>query len=191
MSTGRYGAELATSFRESNILLINEEINFLHAKHSILPSAPLIIRHEFDDYFDYVQKARSLAPKMNIIISAAAVSDYIVAPVEGKISSDQDEIIIKLHKADKVLPALRAINPNATIVGFKLLVDPSYQEINNAVQKVLNNGADYVVFNDLNRIKKGDNTRLIFNKKMNFREMKTTDELTNYILDEHFTRSNR
>ena len=185
MSTGRYGAELATSFIESDSTYIDDDVHFLHAKNSILPDNKNYIRHEYEDYFDYVQQAKFLASKMDIIISAAAVSYYIVAPVEGKISSDQDEMVIKLHKADKILPALRTINPKAMIVGFKLLVNPSYQEIYKAVQKVLNNGADYVVFNDLNRIKKGDNTRLIFDKKMDFREMNTTDELTDYILNEH------
>lgn len=188
MSTGRYGAELASEFRESTILMSKEEIHFLHAKHSVLPTDDSIIRHEFVDYFDYTNQAQSLSPKMDIIVSAAAVSDYVVDPIEGKIASDQDEITIKLKKVEKTLTSLRAINPKAMIVGFKLLVDPSYQEIHKAVQKVLNNGADLVVFNDLNRIKKGDNTRLVFNKQMSFCEKKTAKELVAHILHEYFER---
>lgn len=77
------------------------------------------------------------------------------------------------------------------VVGFKLLVSPSYDQVSKAVQKVLNSGADYVVYNDLTEIKKGNYERLVFKKDMSFSKVSNAKELTQYITNEYLTRFDR
>lgn len=196
MSSGKFGAEIAAS-----LACMKEDVLYLGAKNS--PKTPTDFIYDFwgtpkleevdyEDYFDYLKKSVDLAKKHkpDIIISAAAVSDYIVAKADGKISSDEDELIIRLKKAAKVLPLLKAASPNSMIVGFKLLVSPAYDQVSKAVQKVLNNGADYVVYNDLTEIKKGNSERLIFKKDMSFSKVLDAKELTQYITNEYLARTN-
>lgn len=195
MSSGKYGAEIAARFLEQrdsviffsekgskhpyNFLNINEDFGISDAESYFLP----IQFKTYDDYLGVVNVSCREQP--DIIISAAAVSDYMVDKTDGKISSSDDEVIIRLKKAKKILPELRKAAPNAILVGFKLLVSPSYQEVQKAVQKVLNSGADYVVYNDLTRIRNGDQTRLVFNKYMKFAEVASAKELVEYIIKKY------
>jgi phosphopantothenoylcysteine decarboxylase/phosphopantothenate--cysteine ligase len=191
MSSGRYGAELAEAFDKDH-----DQVQFLSAKGSRYPNNMTASRFNdyiYDNYDEYFDKSINLikGSKPDIIISAAAVSDYIMDKTEGKISSDKDELIISLKKAKKVLPEFKKASPSSMVVGFKLLVSPAYQDVNKAVQKVLNNGADYVVYNDLSEIRKGNIIRLLFDKKMNFRQANSAEELVKLIKDEYSTWSNR
>lgn len=195
MSSGRYGAELAEEFYAHN-----HDTIFFHAIGSRQPSADVhtfgqsfskkrITFKDYDEYLGVIELAKLETP--DIIISAAAVSDYIVEKTIGKISSDADELTIHLKKAKKILPEFHRVSPKSMVVGFKLLVTPSYQDVQKAVQKVLNNGADFVVFNDLSQIRKGNDSRLLFRKDMSFIEAKNAGVLTTTILNEYSTWSDR
>jgi len=190
MSSGRFGAEIAGEF----FATLNE-VTYLHSKESVKPlyrtwsDSPHFANEQYEDYFEYLSKAVNLSGKKpDIIISAAAVSDYVIDKANGKISSDGDELIIRLKKAQKVLPLLKSASPNSMIVGFKLLVSPSYDDVSRAVQKVLNSGADYVVYNDLTEIKKGNSSRLVFKKDMSFSKVSDAKQLTQYITNEYLAR---
>lgn len=200
MSSGRFGSQIAAEFimQKVNITYLHPKNSTWHPLNWFVPSEDLDFNQVngvnleeilYEDYFEYLMKSIDLAKdqKPDIIISAAAVSDYIIAKAEGKISSDEDELIIRLQKAKKVLPLLKAASPNSMVVGFKLLVSPAYDQVNKTVQKVLNNGADYVVYNDLTEIKKGNSERLIFKKDMTFARVKNAKELTHYIINEYST----
>lgn len=165
MSSGRYGSELADAFiNQSDLLEKDVEILFFHAKGSKKPKSYMDVV-EFKDYYDYAENAIRLCEecKPDIIISCAAVSDYIpvYGPVEGKISSDKSEMVIHLKKGPKIIKQLRDACPNAFIVGFKLVVNSDWECTCRAVDKVFENGADVVVSNDLHDIKKGDNARVL------------------------------
>lgn len=191
MSSGKFGAQIANEFFDT----LNE-VTYLHSKESVKPSyrtwsdSPAFSNQPYEDYFDYLDKSVSLVRslKPDIIISAAAVSDYVVAKADGKLSSSEEELIIRLKKAKKVLPLFKAASPSSMVVGFKLLVSPAYDEVSKAVQKVLNSGADYVVYNDLTEIKKGNSERLIFKKDMSFSKVSNAKELTQYITNEYLAR---
>ena len=72
---------------------------------------------------------------------------------------------IKLVKLPKVLPIMRKLAPNATICGFKLLVDSTNAELLDAMVKQFNeSNVDLVVGNDLQDIK-NDNHRLFIMSK--------------------------
>ena len=192
MSTGRYGAELARVAYKAGL-----DVTLFHAKDSVTPFLSYNYSDEYHekvykDYNEYkrvVDLAEDTQP--DIIISAAAVSDYIVDKTEGKISSDGEELIIRLKKAKKILPEFKKVCPNALVVGFKLLVSPKSAEIKTAVQKVLDNGADLCIFNDLTRIRQGDDTRYIFSHGLKSKPAKDSTTLINYIIEKYNERTSR
>jgi phosphopantothenoylcysteine decarboxylase/phosphopantothenate--cysteine ligase len=166
-SSGRYGAELAKAFYVANH-------NVIHFGEK--GSAQVLYDESFDnteghysfrsykDYFEYLKVKDIIKEEQpDIIISAAAISDYIVDKTEGKISSDQDELTIKLKKGEKVIKSFRELAPNAYIVGFKLLVSPSKEETYEAIKKQISY-VDMVVYNDLTKLREGKNTRYAFSQ---------------------------
>jgi phosphopantothenoylcysteine synthetase/decarboxylase len=178
-SSGRYGSEIANAFAEKGA-----EVLFFHEKGSTAPksSCNLVSYKYYDDYKSVVSLAKTYQP--DIIISAAAVSDYTVSKTSGKISSN-GELTLTLKPEQKILPEFKKVCPNAMVFGFKLLVDPSYAVVYNAVQKVLNNGSDYVVYNDLTELKMGISTRFAFDKKMNFTELADAKQLASFALEKY------
>jgi phosphopantothenoylcysteine synthetase/decarboxylase len=116
----------------------------------------------YEDFYDYQDKLYKLIENDNYdsIVLAAAVSDYGVKNyVDGKIRSKDSEMNIELDVLPKVISGVRSrsMNPNAYIVGFKLLVNSTDSElIYNATKQLYNNKLDLVVANDLRDIKCGD-----------------------------------
>ena len=141
MSRGTFGSQICDSFWRKLITSSDSadknEIVFFYAKNSRMPTAESnhnyyydtsiqAIRYiEYDTFDDYRLKLTNLlkAEKFDIIVLAAAVSDYGVANYfNGKYHSS-DDMTIKLVKLPKVITEVRALAPNATICGFKLLVN--------------------------------------------------------------------
>ena len=191
MSSGKYGAQIATILHDN--YFDEHDIWYLGKKGGVSPSPEIDLHYQgkkyicnlqFSNYEEYKDGSIYAASRIlpDIIISAAAVSDYILDKTEGKISSDNDELVIRLKKAPKVLPLLREAAPNALLVGFKLLVSPSLDEALNAIEKVFKNGADLVVYNDLTEIRKGNSQRLVFTPDMKFQPAKDAKELVEIIL---------
>jgi phosphopantothenoylcysteine synthetase/decarboxylase len=120
---------------------------------------------EYRDYFEYLEVKKIITQwRPDVIISAAAISDYIVDKTEGKISSAGDELVIRLRKGEKVIQSFRALAPNAIIVGFKLLVSPTDDEKWMAINKVFDSGVNYVVYNDLTELRKGNPQRYVYRR---------------------------
>lgn len=191
MSSGKYGAQIAAEYlqRKQDILFFSQK-NSAHPYNyleniNVFGVTDAELYHSyitFKDYYEYLNVVQHVEQyKPDIIISAAAVSDYILDKTQGKISSDGDELIIKLKKAPKVLPLLRQASPDAFLVGFKLLVSPSYKQAYDAVKKVFNSGADLVVYNDLTDLRKGDSSRLVFKKDMSCEKIDNVKQLIDLI----------
>lgn len=163
-SSGRYGSELANAFMQNT----NNHVYFLHEKGSMLPSRWKtngmlmynINDYQYKDYYEYVDKVKNLiiGIQPDIIISAAAISDYILDKTEGKISSDNDELVIKLRKSEKVIKSFKELAPKAYIVGFKLLVSPTVEEKYKALESQLKY-VDVSVYNDLTKLRSGESGR--------------------------------
>jgi len=74
-------------------------------------------------FYDELQRLlnRELAKKYDVIIHAAAVSDFRPQrPVKGKIASDNKRWALKLVATKKLVNLLRAKAKKAVLVGFKL-----------------------------------------------------------------------
>jgi phosphopantothenoylcysteine synthetase/decarboxylase len=56
----------------------------------------------------------------DIILHAAAVSDYLCQPARGKISSHPRSRVLRLRRAPKLVRQIRRLNPDALLAIFKL-----------------------------------------------------------------------
>lgn len=185
MSRGTFGSRIAKAALQQG-----HEVIFLHAKGSRSPfthefdfdrTLPGQLQKEFEDHLrfrneyshkyhsrtyvtfeDYKRHLEScLAKGVDAVILAAAVSDYGVANyVEGKIRS-QEEQIINLSPLPKLISTARDLCPTAAIIGFKLLVDSTDEELEQAAwDSLVKNRLDLVVGNDLRDIQ-DDSHRLL------------------------------
>ncbi|MDR2088736.1 MAG: phosphopantothenate--cysteine ligase [Clostridiales Family XIII bacterium] len=73
---------------------------------------------------------------------------------DGKIPSDVEDLVIFLERTPKVISMLRGLAPDAVIIGFKLLDGVTEaQLIDTAHALLLRNDCDFVLANDLRKIK--------------------------------------
>ncbi|MDK2893179.1 bifunctional phosphopantothenoylcysteine decarboxylase/phosphopantothenate--cysteine ligase CoaBC [Methanohalophilus sp.] len=86
----------------------------------------------------------------DVFISAAAISDYTLDnPFSSKIKSG-DELNLKLHPTEKLLPAVKSEYPNMVVVGFKAETGVISEDLINSAFSLLENyGIDLVIANDV------------------------------------------
>lgn len=175
MSRGTFGAKIADEFY-AKLRDGDNQITFFMAKGSKRPMRQSIDNEYFDSgidimrYVEYstfdeykagIEKLLS-EEKFDIIVVAAAVSDYGVANYyDGKYRSREDDMCIKLVKLPKILPIMRKMASDAVICGFKLLVDSTEDELLSAMEKQIDEtNVDLVIGNDLRDIKADDHKLL-------------------------------
>lgn len=73
----------------------------------------------FDELRNLIQE-RLKKTNYDIILHAAAISDYIPKRVQGKISSQKKYCTLKFRRAPKIVKTIRKLNPKAFLVMFKL-----------------------------------------------------------------------
>jgi len=180
MSSGTFGAKIATE-----ALKAGHKVTFLKAKDSKSPFSTrvnfdreslavamqrtgeiyeLYAAHHtsywefeyrtFDDY--HIQlKAAVMGGRPDIVILAAAVSDYgAAAIVEGKMRSSVAEMNIPLVALPKIISQVKSWYPRTYLVGFKLLVDSTDEQLIEAAQhSIRSNHCDMIVANDLRDMK--------------------------------------
>lgn len=102
----------------------------------------------------------------NAIIHAMAVLDYVPKNrIDGKIASVNTNLEIPLVKTPKIIKLIRRLWPLSFLIGFKLEVGISREElIKRAVSFLSTNMVDLVVANDLKTIKDGQHKACVVNK---------------------------
>lgn len=90
----------------------------------------------------------------DIVIHSAAVSDYTPAEaVSHKISSNQDELLIRLVPTPKLIQSFRQCFGRAFLVGFKLLTGASREEAHRiSLAQVKKNRTNLAIYNDFSQI---------------------------------------
>ena len=108
-----------------------------------------VIKYRFFDELAQVFKAE-LRKKYDVVIHAAAVSDFKVAkPAKVKISSSQG-LVLKLEPTEKLINAVKAISPESLLVGFKLEDKINSQATKEGIRRLFtDSGCDLVVANSL------------------------------------------
>ncbi|MFQ5863336.1 MAG: phosphopantothenoylcysteine decarboxylase [Candidatus Brocadiales bacterium] len=151
-SSGRLGVEIA---RE--LLAHGASVTFLYGTDSMRPDPGegvcLIEVETVDELTRTVEGLRG--EKFDAIFHAMAVSDFAPeSPRKGKVSSQKEEAWdIKLVKTPKVIRLIREIWPDSILVGFKLEVGRSREDLlKTAKNFISSSGADLLVVNDLTEI---------------------------------------
>ena len=143
-STGRLGACLAEAFARAG-----HQVTLLHARAAALPAAPEVALVPFGSHADLAQALEAHVPGCDVVLHAAAVSDYVPERSAGKLSSDQDELVLRLRRAPKLIDRLRDLAPEALLVGFKLTSGRSEDERLTIARELLRRARlDLVVANE-------------------------------------------
>ncbi len=150
LSTGRFGAALANALAERGV-----EVELLAGRALATHPEWVDPRVRITPFggvsdLDRVLSA-AIATPPELLLMAAAVSDYSPVPAEGKIRSDADELHLVLRRVPKLLPTLRErCGPGTFLVGFKLLSNvPREELVAVARRQVAANRLDLCVANDL------------------------------------------
>lgn len=86
-------------------------------------------------------------------VRSILASSEVFANEDGKISSDIDDLILRMKKNPKIISLFQTIAPQTILVGFKLLDQVSHEElINTAYQLLIKNRCSFVLANDLRDI---------------------------------------
>lgn len=102
---------------------------------------------------------------------------------ESKISSKDDYQVLFLKKTPKVISYVKKWNPAIQLIGFKLLVDVSKEELFAvARQSIERNGADYILANDLTDIKGNQHIAYLVDKTSEV-QAQTKEEIAQLILE--------
>ena len=104
-----------------------------------------------------------LQKKFDIIIMAAAVSDYTPQRASRKkIKSDMDTLTVRFRKTPKIIGMVKRYQKDAFLVGFKAETDVSRDSLVRAARKkMLETGADMIIANDVGKEYKNKNNNKV------------------------------
>lgn len=164
------------------------EVILIRGKTTVEPSYPFkdIKVKSTSDMFNAIKNNIDV----DVVIHAAAVSDYTVNKKDDKISSE-NKINLELLPATKILEKIKGLNKNVFLIGFKAEYKKSKDKLIEAAFKKLRiSKADLIVVNDVG--KKGcgfetDNNEVFLvdsQKNVKSIEFSHKREIANKILDE-------
>jgi phosphopantothenate-cysteine ligase len=163
-STGRLGSIIADYFAKH---CEKARVTCIHGETAVLPTTPGIELLPVSNVQSLLETIDTLliTRKFDCIILAMAVSDYTPAEIldsggnpllpgeSAKVSSDHDELLIRLVRTPKVIERFKEIKikqPKSILVGFKLLSGVTEQVLLQTGHRLLEqNNCDFVLANDL------------------------------------------
>lgn len=116
------------------------------------------------------------------------LTNKIVNEIQGvdnskKISSNVDNLFIKLTKTPKIIDMIKQWDANIKLISFKLLNGVEEEELINVAKKQLDRtNSDLVIANDLVNIKNG-NHRALFIQKDNYKVVENKINIANEIFN--------
>ena len=100
-----------------------------------------------------------------------------------KISSSEENLIIKLKRAPKIISCIKEIDPNIKLVGFKLLNNVSENELLKVSQELLNkNKCELVIGNDSKSFKDGKHEAIFVTSNGIIDRAETKEEIADKII---------
>lgn len=160
-------------------LLTKEDINYFI--HSMAVS---------DYTVDYVTNARKLSDNINHN-REKDVYDVIIHNKDNitgnKISSYEDDLIIKLKRTPKIISLIKDLSPNTYLVGFKLLDGVTEEELIQVATNLKNkNKCDLVVANDLSNIRNGNHKAFIIKGENDYINALGKEDIAEKLISEMF-----
>jgi phosphopantothenoylcysteine decarboxylase/phosphopantothenate--cysteine ligase len=160
-STGKTGVSLA-----KELVSAGAKVTFVYGPGNEKPpkGAKVINVISSKEMYDSVKK--ELKNKFDIVIMAAAISDYIPKnPSKKKIKSSKANISISLKKGPKIIDQIKKIQKNVLLVGFKAETNvTNAQLIKSAKKKLKESASDMIIANDIGTsryIKNSENNQII------------------------------
>ena len=160
-SSGKTGILLA-----SELISSGAKVTLVYGPGSEKPpkGAKIIKISTSNEIFNVVKK--EMSKKFDIVIMAAAISDYIPEkPSKNKIKSTKNKIKISLKKTPKIINFIKKYQKNVFLVGFKAEANISKNEMIILGKKKMNeSNADMIIANDIGsvRYKKNPESNEIF-----------------------------
>jgi len=143
MSTGKTGTLLA-----SELVSAGAKVTLVYGPGTAIPpkGAKVIPVNTVTEMFNAVKK--ELKKKFDIVILAAAASDFIPKNSNTKIKSNTN-MVIKLAKAPKIIDHIKKLH-KGVLVGFKAEANISKKElVSRARKKLKESNADLMIANDI------------------------------------------
>jgi len=144
VSSGEMGHLIAQAFRaaKAKVTLIEGPVT-----HTLVDKKIKVIKYRFFDELAQALK-QELVKKYDIIVHAAAVSDFkVVGAQKSKISSDKG-LTLNLSATPKLIKDIKCLSPESFLVGFKLETNLNTKNIFNTVRSLFTlSGCDLVVAN--------------------------------------------
>lgn len=149
-----------------------------------IPSLKVIPFKFFDELF-YLMKKEISSKKYDIVIHSAAVSDFKPAKVyKGKISSQREELLLKLKPTIKIVDQIKKWDRKIFLVKFKVECGISKKKlIEKGYQSMLQSDAQLIMANDLTQIKEKTHKAFIIDREKNIIFCKTKEEIAKKLLD--------
>ena len=169
-STGQLGKIIAETF-----LAKGDRVTLVTTPKAVRPAAhPNLTIVQIENVAELLESLKPLVHTHDVLIHAMAVSDY--TPVymtgleavaaspdmteflnktnsESKISSQDDVQVLFLKKTPKIISLVKKWNPDIRLIGFKLLVNVTKEELlKTARASLIKNQAEIIVANDLTEI---------------------------------------
>ena len=201
-STGRLGYAIGKTFTEKYGDKI-DKIYYLHGLRAAYPEHELVEPVAIGGVMDLKAALEKLLTeeKIDVVVHAMAVSDYIVKEVTtldkirgvedpenkadlsgNKISSDIDDPVIHMKKSPKVISLIKPLSPETTLVGFKLLSNVPHEELIDVGYHLMQkNDCDFVMANDLKEIGKDYHRGYLIHKDRSYDTMETNEEIADMI----------
>ena len=111
------------------------------------------------------------------IILEVIKNPNIITDNTHKISSYQDNLMVKLELTPKVISSIKEFDPNIKLIGFKLLDSVSKEELLDVASRLREkNKADFIVANDLSKIGNGKHYATIINETGICKECETKED---------------
>ena len=182
-STGQLGKIIAETF-----LAKGDRVTLVTTPKAVRPAAhPNLTIVQIENVAELLESLKPLVHTHDVLIHAMAVSDY--TPVymtgleavaaspdmteflnktnsESKISSQDDVQVLFLKKTPKIISLVKKWNPAIRLIGFKLLVDVSKEELlETARASLIKNQAEIIVVNDLTEISNQEHRAYLVGKE--------------------------
>ena len=139
-----------------------------------------------DEIVDNVWEFKDTLTKEALInlVSSIVESPKGKISTDKKMSSSENGMFIKLKQTPKVISIIKDVQSELKLIGFKLLSDVTEEElIKVASNLMLKNKCDYVVANDLAKIRKGKHDAIILDKEGEILHVSGKDAIANVIVD--------
>ncbi len=157
-SSGKTGFFLANEAKARGANVI-----FITGKTDLIPDADICQKIESAN--DMFEMAKKYFKKSDIIISAAAVGDFTVEKIDGKIPREKN-LNLKLKPTKDILGFLGVNKKNKKIIGFSAEIG---NNLKRAKEKIKRKNLDFIVVNDVTKKDCGfgsdHNDIIILNKK--------------------------